>query len=199
MGPSALRTVRRGVETLDRAQKVEAVAELSDIFANAGVVIVAKYSGMPVSELTDLRLKMRDGGASFKVAKNRLVKIALDGKPQEVGKDLFEGQTGIAFSADPVAASKIAKAYAKQNSKFEIVGGMLGGQLLDQKGVDALADMPSIEELRAKLLGTLKAPLAKMAGVLKAPPQKMAGVLKAPPQKLLGVLKAKEAKDKEAA
>ena len=184
---------------MDRAQKVEAVSELSDIFAKSGVVIVANYSGMAVSEMSDLRIKMREGGASFKVAKNRLAKIALDGKPQAVAKDLFTGQTGIAFSEDPVAASKVAKNYAKDNKKFEILGGVLGGQLLDEKGVEALADMPSIEELRAKLLGVMKAPLAKFAGVLKAPPQKMAGVLKAPPQKLLGVLKAKEAKDKEAA
>ncbi|MEL6478356.1 MAG: 50S ribosomal protein L10 [Pseudomonadota bacterium] len=184
---------------MDRAQKVEAVEELSDIFAKSGVVIVANYNGMDVSEMTSLRTKMREGGARFKVAKNRLAKIALDGKPQEVGKDLFKGQTGIAFSDDPVAASKVVKAYAKENKKFEVLGGMLGGQLLDEKGIEALADMPSIEELRAKLLGVFKAPLAKMAGVLEAPPTKMAGVLKAPPAKLLGVLAAKEAKDKETA
>ncbi|MEL6267796.1 MAG: 50S ribosomal protein L10 [Pseudomonadota bacterium] len=180
--------------TVDRAQKSEAVSELSEIADTSGVIVVAQYGGMTVAEMSDLRSQMREGGARFKVAKNRLVKIALDGKPQEVAKDLFKGQTGIAFSEDPVSASKIAIDYAKKNEKFEILGGVLGGQLLDKDGVKALADMPSIDELRAKLLGTLKAPLAKFAGVLKAPPQKMAGVLKAPPQKLIGVLKAYEAK-----
>jgi len=192
-------SARNGSVTVDRAEKRQAVEELSDIVENSGVVVVAAYGGMTVHEMEGLRAQMREGGASFKVAKNRLVKIALDGKPQEVGKDLFKGQTGICFSQDPVAASKVATEFAKKNKKFQIIGGVLGGQLLDEEGVKALADMPSIDELRAKLIGTLKAPMAKMAGVLKAPPQKMAGVLKAPPQKLLGVLKAYEAKQNEAA
>ncbi len=183
--------------TVDRAQKTASVEELSDIVATSGVIVVAQYQGMTVSEMSDLRLAMREGEARFKVAKNRLVKIALDGKPQSVGKDLFKGPTGICYSQDPVAASKIATEFAKKNKKFIVLGGVLGGQLLDEDGVKALADMPSIDELRAKLIGTLKAPLAKFAGVLKAPPQKMAGVLKAPPQKLIGVLKAYEAKQNE--
>ncbi len=182
---------------MDRAQKSAAVAELSDIVDTSGVIVVAQYSGMTVAEMSALRLAMREGDARFKVAKNRLVKIALDGKPQEVGKDLFKGPTGICYSQDPVAASKIATEFAKKNKKFIVIGGVLGGQLLDEEGVKALADMPSIDELRAKLLGTLKAPLGKFAGVLKAPPTKMAGVLKAPPAKLLGVLAAYEAKLKE--
>lgn len=179
---------------MDRAQKSAAVTELSEIIDTSGVIVVAQYTGMSVSEMSALRLAMREGDARFKVAKNRLVKIALDGKPQEVGKDLFKGPTGICFSQDPVAASKVATEFTKKNKKFIVVGGILGGQLLDEDGVKALADMPSIDELRAKLIGTLKAPLGKMAGVLKAPPTKMAGVLKAGPQKLLGVLKAYEAK-----
>jgi len=194
MGPDGR---QNGSVTVDRAEKRQAVEELSEIVETSGVVVVASYGGMTVAELEQLRAKMREGGASFKVAKNRLVKIALDGKPQEVGKELFTGQTGIAYSQDPVAASKVATEFAKANKKFIIVGGVLGGQLLNEDGVKALADMPSIDELRAKLIGTLKAPLGKFAGVLKAPPQKMAGVLKAPPQKLLGVLKAYEAKQNE--
>ena len=182
---------------MDRAQKSAAVAELSEIVDTSGVIVVAQYTGMTVAEMSDLRLAMRQGDARFKVAKNRLVRIALDGKPQEVAKDLFKGPTGICFSQDPVAASKIATEFAKKNAKFTIIGGVLGGQLLDEAGVKALAEMPTIDELRAKLLGVLKAPLAKFAGVLKAPPQKLAGVLKAPPRKLLGVLKAYEAKSKE--
>ncbi len=184
---------------MDRAQKSAAVAELSEIVDTSGVIIVAQYTGMSVSEMSALRLAMREGDARFKVAKNRLVKIALDGKPQEVGKDLFKGPTGICFSQDPVAASKVATEFAKKNKKFVVVGGVLGGQLLNEEGVKSLADMPSIDELRAKLIGILKAPLAKMAGVLEAPAVKMAGVLKAPPQKLLGVLKAYEAKQTEGA
>ena len=184
---------------MDRAQKVDAVAELGDIFANSGAVVVANYSGMTVSEMADLRGELRAQGARFKVAKNRLAKIALEGKPQQVGASLFKGQTGIAYSEDPVVVSKLALAYAKKNKKFEILGGVLGGQLLNEEAVKALADMPPIEELRAKLLGVFKAPLAKMAGVLKAPPTKMAGVLKAGPQKFLGVLKAYEAKLNEGA
>lgn len=184
---------------MDRAEKRQAVEELSEIVETSGVVVVAHYAGMTVSEMESLRAQMREGGARFKVAKNRLVKIALDGKPQDVGRTLFTGQTGICYSQDPVAASKVATEYAKKNKKFIVLGGMLGGQLLDEEGVKALADMPSIDELRARLLGTLKAPLSKFAGVLKAPPQKMAGVLKAPPQKLVGVLKAYEAKARDAA
>ncbi|MEL6316803.1 MAG: 50S ribosomal protein L10 [Pseudomonadota bacterium] len=179
---------------MDRAGKASAVEELGRIVDESGVIIVANYGTMTVAEMQDLRAKMREQEATFKVAKNRLVKIALDGKPQEVARDLFNGQTGIAFSKDPVAAAKVATAFAKANSKFEVLGGALGGQKLDADGVKALADMPSIEELRAKLLGTFQAPLAKFAGVAKAVPQKMAGVAKAVPQKMLGVLKAYEAK-----
>lgn len=179
---------------MDRAQKAQAVEELGQIVEDSGVIIVAHYATMTVKEMQALRAKMREQDATFKVAKNRLVKIALDGKPQEVASDLFVGQTGIAFSKDPVAAAKVATAYAKENDKFVVLGGALGGQKLDVDGVKALAEMPTIDELRAKLIGTLKAPLGKFAGVLKAPPQKMAGVLKAGPQKLLGVLKAYEAK-----
>ncbi|MEM1345268.1 MAG: 50S ribosomal protein L10 [Pseudomonadota bacterium] len=184
---------------MDRAQKAAAVAELSDIVDTSGVIVVAHYSGMTVAEMSTLRNAMREGGARFKVAKNRLVKIALDGKPQEVAKDLFNGPTGICFSQDPVSASKIATEFAKKNQKFVVLGGVLGAQLLDEAAVKALADMPSIDELRARLVGALKAPLAKFVGVLKAPGTKMAGVLKAPPQKLVGVLKAQEAKLNEGA
>ncbi|MEL6317353.1 MAG: 50S ribosomal protein L10 [Pseudomonadota bacterium] len=179
---------------MNRTQKADAVADLGRIIDESGVIVVANYATMSVSEMEGLRAKMREQEAVFKVAKNRLVKIALEGRPQQVAAPLFQGQTGIAYSKDPVAAAKAAAAIAKSNEKFKLLGGALGGQLLDADGVKALADMPSIEELRAKLLGVLLAPLSKTVGVLKAPPTKMAGVLKAPPQKLLGVLKAYEAK-----
>ncbi len=179
---------------MDRAQKAQAVEDLGRIVDESGVIVVAHYATMSVKEMEGLRAKMREQEATFKVAKNRLMKIALEGRPQSAAADLFNGQTGIAFSKDPVAAAKVATAYAKENAKFVILGGALGGQRLDAAAVKALADMPSIDELRAKLLGVFKAPLAKMAGVAKAPPQKMAGVAKAVPAKLLGVLKAYEAK-----
>ncbi|MCI4664144.1 MAG: 50S ribosomal protein L10 [Neomegalonema sp.] len=179
---------------MDRAQKAQAVEDLGRIVEDSGVIIVAHYATMSVPELEALRGKMREQQATFKVAKNRLMKIALEGKPEAAAADLFKGQTGIAFSKDPVAAAKVTTAYAKENDKFVILGGALGGQFLTPDAVKALADMPSIEELRARLLGAFKAPLAKMAGVAKAPPQKMAGVAKAVPGKLLGVLKAYEAK-----
>lgn len=172
---------------MDRAQKVEAVKELSDIFAGSGIVVVADYGGITVSEMSALRNRMREGGARFKVAKNRLAKIALDGTPQDVVKDLFTGQTGIAFSDDPISAPKAAKDCAKRNEKFEILGGVMGDRLLNEKDIAALADMPSVDELRARLIGTLQAPMVRMAGVLKAAPVKF-----------LGILAAKETKDGEA-
>ena len=184
---------------MDRAQKAQAVADLGRIVEESGVIVVAQYGTMSVREMEALRAKMREAEATFKVAKNRLMKIALDGKPQAAASDLFTGQTGIAYSKDPVAAAKVAVAFSKENEKFVVVGGALGGQKLDADAVKALADMPSIDELRAKLLGTFKAPLSKMAGVAKAVPTKMAGVAKAVPQKMLGVLKAYEAKQNEGA
>ncbi len=182
---------------MDRAQKAQAVEDLSKIVEESGVIVVAQYATMTVKEMEDLRGRMREQEATFKVAKNRLMKIALKDRPQEAGSALFTGQTGIAFSKDPVAAAKVATAYAKENGKFVVVGGMLGGQRLDAEGVKALSEMPSIEEMRAKLLGTFLAPLSKFAGVLKAPPTKLAGVFKAVPSKMAGVLKAYEAKLKE--
>ena len=184
---------------MNRAQKAQAVADLGQIVDDSGVIVVAQYATMTVVEMEELRAKMREQEAVFKVAKNRLMKIALDGKPQAAASDLFTGQTGIAYSKDPVAAAKVATAFAKKNEKFVVIGGVLGGQKLDPAAVKALADMPSIDELRAKLLGVFKGPLAKTAGVLKAPPQKMAGVAKAVGVKLAGVLKAYEAKLKEGA
>lgn len=182
---------------MDRAQKAQAVEDLAKIVDEAGVIIVAHYATMTVKEMENLRAKMRGQDSTFKVAKNRLMKIALKDKPQEAALDLFVGQTGIAFSKDPVAAAKVATAYAKENDKFKLIGGVLGGQKLDAEGVKALSEMPSIDEMRAKLLGTFLAPLSKMAGVLKAPPTKLAGVFKAAPSKMIGVLKAYEHKLKE--
>lgn len=182
---------------MDRAQKAAAVEDLSRIIDESGAIVVAEYATMTVAEMQDMRAKLREQEATFKVAKNRLMKIALDGRPQAVASDLFKGQTGIAFAKDPVAVAKLATAFAKENEKFKIVGGVLGGQKLDPEGVKALSEMPTLDEMRAKLLGVFQAPMAKMAGVSKAVPQKMATLAKAVPQKMAGVLKAYEAKLKE--
>ncbi|MEO1091990.1 MAG: 50S ribosomal protein L10 [Pseudomonadota bacterium] len=176
-----------------KAEKADVVASLNETFSNVGVVVVTHYKGLTVAEMNDLRRKMRDGGAGFRVAKNRLVKIALDGTPFVAAEPLFEGPTAIGFSTDPTAAPKVLSDYAKRSDKLQIVGGGLGGTLLDAEAVKALADMPSIDELRSKLLGTLNAPAAKLLGVLQAPPAKLVGLLSAPGRDFVGVLRAKAA------
>lgn len=164
---------------MDRAEKREMVENLNDIFATSGSVVVARYKGMTVAQMTDLRRKMGGAGAKFKVIKNRLAKIALDGAADGAGADLFLEPTGIAFAKDPTAAAKVAADFAKTNDKFVIVGGMLGRQALSADGVKALAAIPSMEELRSTLLGVLQAPGSKLVRQLNAPMQNLVGVLQA--------------------
>ena len=164
---------------MDRTQKAEAVQSLNGLFAEAGAVIVAHYSGMTVSEMGELRARMRKAGASFKIAKNRLAKRALEGTPAHGIADLFKGPTGIAYSKDPVAAPKVLVAYAKENEKLKILGGMAVGTVLNVQGVQALAELPSLDQLRGKILGLLQAPATKIAGVLQAPAGQLARVLSA--------------------
>ena len=164
---------------MDRAEKREMVESLNDIFKTSGSVVVARYKGMTVAQMSDLRRKMGDAGAKFKVIKNRLAKIALDGASDGAGADLFLEPTGIAFAKDPTAAAKVASDYVKTNDKFVIVGGMLGRQTLNADGVKALAAIPSMEELRSRLLGVFLAPGSKLARQLKAPAQNLAAVLQA--------------------
>ncbi len=173
-----------------RAEKAQVVDGLRTIFSEAGAVVVAHYKGMSVAEMTALRRSMRDQGAGFQVAKNRLVKVALDGTEMDPIRDLFTGPTGIAYSADAVAVAKAATAYAKKNDKFVIIGGGLGSSLLTPEQVKQLADMPSIDELRAKILGVLNAPATRLVGVLNAAPTKLVRVLNAPPSNVVGVLRA---------
>lgn len=168
-----------GENTVERAAKQEAVAELSGVFANTAVVVVAHYSGLSVAEMTDLRKQMRDAGGSVKVAKNRLVKIALDGTPMEGITDLFTGPTVLAYSDDPVTAPKIATKFAKDNEKLVILGGAMGDTVLDPNGLKALAELPSLDELRGKLVGLLQAPAGKIAQVVNAPAGKLARVFSA--------------------
>jgi large subunit ribosomal protein L10 len=161
---------------MNRSEKTDAVAALNATFNDAAVVVITRNLGLTVAQSTDLRSKMRDAGASYKVAKNRLAKIALnDTRYQPLG-DLLTGPTALATSADPVAAAKIVVEFAKTNEKLEIVGGAMGDTVLDVDGVKALASMPSLDELRAKLIGLVQAPATKVAQVVTAPAGKLARV-----------------------
>ncbi len=164
---------------MDRTQKAEAVDQLHDAFKTTSFVVVAQYSGLTVAQITDLRRKMLTVGASFRVAKNRLVKIAIKGTAFEGLDGLFTGPTGITFSADAVSAAKVVSDYAKANEKFVLVGGGLGNQTLDAKGIETLAKLPSIDVLRGQLVGLIQTPATRIAGVLQAPAGQIARVLKA--------------------
>ncbi len=168
---------------MEKAKKSEVVEELKILFANAGSVVVAHYSGMTVAQMGDLRSRMRAAGASFKVAKNRLAVRALQGTAVEAITPLFKGPTGIAYSKDPIVASKVVVAYAKDNAKLVILGGSVGTTALDAQGVKALAGLPSLDELRGKIVGLLLAPATKVAGVIQAPASQLARVIGAYSQK----------------
>ena len=165
---------------MDRAQKAELVTTLNTVFKeNAGSIVVAHNLGLTVAQMTDLRVQMSQEGASLKVAKNRLAKLALEGTDVEGIKDMFSGPTTIAYSDDPVAAPKIASKFAKDNEKFVILGGTMGTTVLDENGVKALADLPSLDELRAKLVGMIQTPATRIAGIMQAPGGQLARVLNA--------------------
>lgn len=166
-------------EQLDRAQKSEVVASLHEVFSNTGVIVVAHYSGLSVSEMTDLRRRAREAGAQVKVAKNRLAKLALEGTEVSGISELFAGPTCIAYSEDPVAAPKVAVNFAKDNENLVILGGTMGATALDPNGVKSLASLPSLDELRGKLVGLLQAPAGKIAQVVSAPGGQLARVLSA--------------------
>ena len=164
---------------MDRAEKKEVVAELNGVFSKASVVVVAHYSGLTVAQMQNLRKQMREAGASVQVAKNRLAKIALEGTDVASIGSLMKGPTLIAYSDDPVAAPKVAVAFAKDHDKLVILGGAMGSTALNADGVKSLATMPSLDELRAKLLGLLNAPATKLAQLSTAPAAKLARVFKA--------------------
>lgn len=164
---------------MDRAQKAEAVEELKGVFANAGVVVVGHYTGLSVAEMTVLRSRLRQAGAGLKVVKNRLVKRAIDGTQNEGGAHLFAGPTAIAYSEDPISATKVAVAFAKEKEKFVVLGALFNGQVLDKNAVNALATLPSLDELRGKIVGLIQAPATKIAGVLAAPGGQLARVINA--------------------
>lgn len=162
---------------MDRAEKGKVVDELGQIFASSGVVVVAHYVGMTVAQMQGLRAKMREVGGSVRVAKNKLAKIALDGKPGFKMGNLLTGMTVLAFSEDPVAAAKVCEDYAKTNDKFVILGGAMGDAVLDKAGVTLVAAMPSREELLAQIVGMIGSPGASIAGAIGAPASNIAGIL----------------------
>ena len=162
---------------MERAEKREVVTALHDVFAKTGVVVVAHYAGLTVAQMTKLRSEMRSAGGRVKVAKNRLVKLALEGTDAKGIADLLKGPTCLAFSEDPVAAPKIAVKFAKANEKFVILGGSMGRTVLDAKGVNSLADLPSLDGLRGKLIGLLQAPACKIARTLNEPGAQLARVV----------------------
>lgn len=161
---------------MNRSEKTDAVAALNATFNDAAVVVVTRNLGLTVAQSTDLRSKMRDAGASYKVAKNRLAKIALTDTQYASLSDLLTGPTALATSGDPVAAAKVAVEFAKTNDKLEIVGGAMGSTVLDAEGVKALASMPSLDEMRAKLIGLVQAPATKVVQVISAPAGQLARV-----------------------
>ena len=162
---------------MDRAQKEQLVGDLGQIFESSGVVVVSRYEGMTVAEMQDLRAQMREVGGSVRVAKNKLAKIALEGKPCASIAEYLDGMTVLAYSEDPVAAAKVIDAYAKKNEKLVILGGAMGDTALDVDGVKAVAQMPSREELIASIVGCIAAPAANIAGAIGAPASNIASIL----------------------
>lgn len=164
---------------MDRSQKEALVASLHETFEGSEGVVVTHYSGLTVAEITDLRDRMRKAGASFKVTKNRLTRLALAGSKYEGLSDLFTGPTAVAFSADPVAPAKVATDFAKSNEKLVVLGGAVDGDVFDAAGVQALASLPSLDESRAKIVGILTTPASRIASILQAPGGQVARVLNA--------------------
>ena len=164
---------------MDRAGKAQAIETLKGVFDNAGAVVVTHYLGLTVKELEDLRGRLRAEGAKLQVVKNTLAQKAMDGRAGEGGEALFTGPVAIAYAPDPVSAAKVATDYAKGNDKFIVVGGVMGATVLDAKGVGALATLPSLDELRAQLLGLIAAPATRLATIISAPGAGLARVVNA--------------------
>ena len=168
---------------MSRAEKEAEIQELSDRFSNDELVVVTHYAGLTVSDITQLRGDLRKEGASFKVTKNSLAKRALKGTQFEPIEGLFSGPTGVASSKDPVAAAKVAHKFAKDNDNLIILGGALGDKVLDVKGIEALAKMPSLDEVRATIAGLIMAPARNIASLIGAPGSKVAAAIQAAGEK----------------
>ncbi len=164
---------------MDRAQKQAEIQALNERFSSEELVVVTHYSGLSVSDMSNLRGALREEGATFKVTKNSLTKIAIKGTKFEQLDGLFTGPTGVATSKDPIAAARVAYKFAKDNDKLIIVGGAMGDMILDAEGVAAIAKLPSLDEIRSKLIGLLQAPAQKIASVTAAPARDLVGVTKA--------------------
>jgi large subunit ribosomal protein L10 len=164
---------------VDRAAKRKLVSTLNEAWKNTGVIVVAHYKGMTVAQMTDYRKRVKEAGGQVKVAKNRLAKLALQTTTAEGVSGLLKGQTCLAYSEDPVAAAKISVRYARENDKLVILGGAMGKTLLDLHGVRALAELPTLDELRATLISLVNAPATKIARIMKEPGAKLARVLQA--------------------
>ena len=161
---------------MDRSQKSESVASLNAVFNEVGVVVVTRNLGLTVAHATDLRTKMRDAGAAYKVAKNSLAKLAIKDTTYEAIGEFLTGPTALATSVDPIAAAKAVVDFAKTNDKLEIVGGAMGSVVLNAEGIKALASMPSLDQLRGTLVGLIQAPATKIAQLTTAPAAKLARV-----------------------
>ena len=161
---------------MDRTEKREFIAALGRVFAETSMVVVTRNQGLTVAEVSDLRRRMRASGATFKVTKNTLATIALDGTRFDGIKPMLKGPTALAWSQDPVAVAKAAVEFARINEKFVVVGGALGPRTLDADGIKALAELPSLDELRARLVGMIQTPATRIAGVLQAPAGQLARV-----------------------
>lgn len=164
---------------MDRTEKREFVASLATVFAETSFVLVAQNKGLTAADVSELRRRMRAAGATYKVAKNRLATLALEGTRFDGVKPLLKGPTALAWSTDPVAVAKTAVEFAKTNDKFVVLGGALGTQTLDVAGIKALAELPSLETLRAQLVGLIQTPATRIAGILQAPGGQVARVLAA--------------------
>lgn len=164
-------------DKLERAEKREFVTEMKETLSGVGSIVVAQYTGLTVAEMTELRSQMRAAGGTVKVAKNRLVKLALEDTPSAGMADLFKGPTLIAYAEDPVVAPKTAADFAKKNDKLVVLGGAMGETILDQNGVKALAELPSLDELRGKLIGMITTPAQRIAAVTAAPAGQIARVI----------------------
>ena len=164
---------------MDKAGKAESLKMLKGVFEESGVVVIARYTGLTVAEMTKLRGALREQGASLKVVKNRLAKLARDGKGGDQIQDMFQDQTVIAYSPDPVAAAKASAEFAKENEKLVLIGALMDEKVLDADGVQQLAKLPSLDQLRGKIIGLVQAPATKVAGVVQAPAGKLARVFSA--------------------
>ena len=164
---------------MNRTQKEEQVASLKQTFEDSEIVVATHYSGMTMQDMTDLRSRMLEAGASFKVTKNRLTRLALQDTDFESLIGLMTGPIALAYSTDPVAAAKTTVNFAKDNEKLVILGGVFNGQTLDIDGVKNLAKLPSLDELRAKMVGMINTPATRIAGVLSAPAGQLARVVRA--------------------